>query len=400
MAGLLLAAVAVAALLAGEEPAAGRGAPPVGDGTGGIEAVEVNAVPALVAPVSAAFAPGETGHAYVVEQRGTVQRVPLSGGPATEFLDIRDRVADGSSEQGLLGLAFDPDFAGTGLVYAYYTQEGTGDIVVSEFDASALDANESTHRVVIRIRHRFASNHNGGTLLFGPDGFLYLGTGDGGGAGDPRENAQDRGSLLGKLLRIDPQGAANGDHSSPPGNPYVGRRGRDEIYAVGLRNPYRFTFDSVTGRIAIGDVGQDRTEEVDYETPTGLRNANFGWDRFEGRRRYRDSGGDVADTPKRRHHDRPIHTYGHSRGCAITGGLVVRDEDLDSLYGRYLYADYCEGELRSVVPRLARAEADRLLGVSVGEFGPSAFTENPATGDVYATSLAGTGALLRLDPAP
>jgi glucose/arabinose dehydrogenase len=386
----LTAAAAVTALVLMVAGAAGRGTPPIGDGTGG---VALETVGEFSSPVNVAFAPGEP-NAYVVEQRGTVQVIPNGGAPQT-FLNI-DELTEESGERGLLGLAFHPDYQSNGLVYAYYNDEDNGDVVVSEFEASdPLDADESSRRQVIRIRHRFASNHNGGQLLFGPDGYLYLAPGDGGSAGDPRENAQNKRSLLGKLLRIDPLASGDRPYTTPETNPLKHRTGRDEILARGLRNPFRFSFDGT--RILIGDVGQDRFEEVDYEAPKTLRNANFGWDRWEGFRRYDD--GDTASTPKRKRHDKPIHAYGHGTdgfSCAITGGVVVRDENLESLYGRYLYADFCAGELRSLVPKLGGAEAVRKLGVELN--GATSFVADPATQEVYATSL--DGPIVRLVPAP
>jgi glucose/arabinose dehydrogenase len=384
-----IATVAGALLLVpgAAEDADGRGTP-VGNGEGGVDLVQIDS---FDSPVNVAFAPGQA-HVYVVEQGGTVRVV----GQPDPFLDIRSQT-NPSGEQGLLGLAFHPAFGTNGLVYAYYTHAGTGDIVVSEFETtSPSDADESSRRRVLRIRHRFASNHNGGQLLFGPDGHLYMGTGDGGGGGDPRENAQDKKSLLGKLLRInpaDPPGPR--DYRSPKGNPFKGRKGQDEIYARGLRNPFRFTFDGAN--IAIGDVGQDDFEEVDYESPGSLRNANFGWDRFEGRKRANYPGDNEARRPKRGNHDKPIHVYANGAGggsCAITGGLVVRDPALDNLEGRYLYADFCTGVLRSLIPALSGAQDDKALTTSIE--GPSSFAANPATDEVYVTSL--MGPVYRLEP--
>jgi glucose/arabinose dehydrogenase len=385
-------AIAVGALLivlGSADDAAGRGAPvpPVGDGEGGVNLVNVGNGE-FEAPVNVAFAPQRSDNIYVVEQRGTVQVLVDNVEQPVPFLDIRNRT-NASGEQGLLGLAFHPNFDANGLVYAYYTHAGTNDIVVSEFEtASATDADESSHRQVIRIRHRFASNHNGGQLLFGPDGFLYMATGDGGDAGDPRENAQNKRSLLGKLLRInplDPPGAR--DYRSPQGNPYKGKKGRDEIFARGLRNPFRFSFDTDTKRIAIGDVGQSRFEEVHYEGPKTLRNANFGWDRWEGLKRYQDSADNESQRPKAKHHDKPIHVYGHDQGRAITGGLVVRDPELTSLYGRYLYADFFEPKLRSLIPALGGAQDDKPLGLEFGQ--ATSFTASPFSDEVFVTSLGG-----------
>jgi glucose/arabinose dehydrogenase len=397
VAGAVLAvAVGILLLVLGAaDNAAGRGAPqpPVGNGTGGVNFGDVGDG-TFDEPVNVAFAPGSPANVYVVQQDGTVAVMVENVEQPEPFLDI-ENLTDGTGERGLLGLAFHPAFEENGFVYAYYTDTANGDIIVSEFSATETDADEGSRRQVIRIPHRMASNHNGGQLLFGPGGYLYMGTGDGGDGGDPRENAQDRRSLLGKLLRInplDPPGARA--YTSPGGNPFAGRAGRDEILARGLRNPFRFSFDPVTDRIAIGDVGQSRFEEVDYETRKGLRGANFGWDRWEGFQRYRE--GDEARTPKRKRHDKPIYAYGHGRGCSITGGVVVRDPALTNLYGRYLYADFCQGRLRSLVPKLRGAAGERALNASFAN--PTSFTTSPFNGRVYVTSLRPTDNVQVLGP--
>jgi Glucose / Sorbosone dehydrogenase len=387
--GVLAVAIGALLLVLGTaDDAAGRGAPAIGDGTGGVDFGNVGDG-TFESPVNVAFAPGQPANVYVVEQDGTVEVLVNNVEQADPFLDIRD-LTDGTGERGLLGLAFHPNFAGNGLVYAYYTDQSNGDIVVSEFGtAGPLDADEASRRQVIRIRHRAQPNHNGGQLLFGPDGFLYMGTGDGGDGGDPRENGQDKRSLLGKLLRInpiDPPGPRA--YRNPKGNPYVGRKGKNAIFARGLRNPFRFSFDQMTDRIAIGDVGQNQFEEVDYETPKRLRGANFGWDRWEGFRRFRDSTDNEAKRPKPKHHDKPIHAYSHSQGrCSITGGVVVRDGSLTNLYGRYLYADFCQGRLRSFIPGLGRATDDKPLDDTFAN--PTSFTTSPFDQRVYVTGLGG-----------
>ncbi len=376
---VLTAAIGILLVVLGTAgDAAGRGQP-IGNGEGD---VTLTSIGSFASPVNVAFNPRAPLNVYVVEQDGLV-RVIEDGGPPATFLDVRDQTSE-SGEQGLLGFAFHPD---EDLVYAYYTDSGNGDIVVSEFGATdAANADESSRRQVIRVRHRFAGNHNGGQLLFGPDDLLYVGTGDGGSGGDPREKAQDRGSLLGKLLRInplDPPGAR--DYRTPVGNPFKGRKGKDEILARGLRNPFRFSFDGA--RILIGDVGQDRFEEIDYETPRALRNANFGWDRYEGFKRYRD--GDSAATPKRKQHDKPIHAYGRNAGgglCSVIGGVVVRDPSLTNLYGRYLYADFYAGRLRSFIPKLSEAQDVKYLDQGSAGF-PTSFATDPVTNEIYMTSL-------------
>ena len=320
---------------------------------------------------------------YVVEKAGRV-RVVRKRKLKRPFLDIRGRVLH-SGEQGLLSIAFDPDFRRNRLAYLYYTNNH-GDNVVAEVRARrrGLRARRGTLRTVLLIRHPGQPNHNGGQLAFGPDGLLYVGIGDGGGAEDPDDSAQDRGSLLGKILRIDPHRDGSRRYTVPAGNPFVGKPGRDEIYSLGLRNPYRFSFQRIRGRarILIGDVGQSAFEEIDYESLGFANGANFGWNDFEGFRRT--AFGDPP-VPKQA---KPVLVYRtHSRGrCAVIGGFVVRDRRLRRLRGRYLYGDFCSGELRSFRPRLKGARGDRSLGLRI----PDLSSFGLGRGDrLYATSLAG-----------
>jgi glucose/arabinose dehydrogenase len=381
-------AAAIAALTL---PGAEAGAPASGAGGGGVTSELVE--DGFDSPVYVTTAPGVGGVQYVVEQDGLVQVVVGGVTQPEPFLDLTGRT-NHNGERGLLSLAFDPNYQTNGLVYAYYTNPN-GNIEVDEFATlSDTDADESSRRPVITIPHPGASNHNGGTAVFGPDRRLYLAPGDGGGGGDPRENAQDKRVLLGKMLRINPHRRGGRAYTVPRNNPFVGKRGRNEIYALGLRNPFRFSFDRLTGNVAIGDVGQDRFEEIDYETPKSLRRANFGWDHFEGNQRLRYPGDNEAPRPRR--HQRPILTYGRDRGQVITGGVVVRDETLPTLHGRYLYSDFSTGQLRSLVPRTSGARGDRPLGVSVDN--PSSFWSAP-DGTVYITAW-GSGELLRLVPEP
>ncbi len=369
-----------------------QGAQAVGNGQGEVDLEPVGGT--FDTPVNSAFAPGETDKVYVVEQGGTARAVVGGTTQPDPFLEITD-LTDNSGEQGFLSMAFHPDFQTNGLVYAYYTDEDNGDIVVSEFQTnSEVDADEETEREVIRIRHRFASNHNGGQVVFGPDGYMYLATGDGGSGDDPRENSQDKESLLGKLIRIDPLGADDGDYTVPSDNPFVGKKGDDEIYAVGLRNPFRFNFEPDSGNIMIGDVGQNRFEEVDIETEDSLRKANFGWDRFEGFKRS--NAGDTADSPKKSKHDKPVLVYDHGEGASVIGGVVVRDEDLTNLYGRYLFTDFYTDRFRSFVPQLTKVDDYAELDTEINAI--SSFSEDPATREVYVTSR-GDEALYRLEPA-
>jgi glucose/arabinose dehydrogenase len=337
-------------------------------------------------PVYVTGAPGFPELLFVVEQAGRI--VVLRDGKRLPrpFLDITGTVRSGG-EEGLLSVAFPPDYARSGRFYVYYT-DNAGNIRVDELRRrTPTSAAPNTRRKVIEVPHPVNANHNGGQLQFLGD-LLYFATGDGGSGGDPPNNAQNRDVLLGKLLRIDPRPSGGKPYSVPPSNPFVGRPGRDEIYSYGLRNPFRFSFDTVTAkrpRITIGDVGQNRFEELDYTTVAAASGANFGWDAFEGFSPYREESsgtGDPGGTTK------PIFAYPHSRGgsCTIIGGYVVADRRLGSLRGRYVYADICEGELRGLVPHLTRATGDRKLGLQVES--PSSFGED-LSHRLYVTSLAG-----------
>jgi glucose/arabinose dehydrogenase len=337
------------------------------------------------APVYVAGAPGFPELLFVVEQPGRVV-VLRNGRRAGTFLDLRSRVSY-AGEQGLLSIAFPPDYRSSGRFYVYYT-DNRGAIAVDEFKRrGATRAASGSRRPVISIPHPTFTNHNGGQLQF-LGKLLFLGTGDGGSGGDPSNNAQNPDSLLGKLLRIDPRASGGRPYTIPSGNPFVGRPGRDEIYSIGLRNPFRFSFDAVTSsqpRIAIGDVGQENVEELDYTPVAAAAGANFGWDALEGSGPY---AGSNNGTPDPGNTEKPIFTYRHSRGdsCTIIGGYVVRDRSLRSLYRRYVYADLCEGELRSLSPHLKRASGERKLGLSVTS--PSSFGED-SHGRLYVTSLEG-----------
>jgi glucose/arabinose dehydrogenase len=323
--------------------------------------VRLHKVGSFDSPIDVVAAPGVGRTIYVVERRGKV--IAVGGRHRRTFLRITGRTTT-DGERGLLSIAFSPSFQRDGLVYAYYTNL-KGNIEVDSFRASAHRAHPGSRRKVIVVPHPGESNHNGGQVQFGADGYLYLATGDGGGAGDQPGNAQNPRKLLGKLLRIAPQRHGK-RYRVPRSNPLVGRRGRDEIFALGLRNPFRFSFDR--GRWIAGDVGQGQTEEIDYETHRSLRGANFGWNRFEGDHVY-DSGTRL----RAGHYEPPVHTYPHGPGCAVIGGYVVRDQRLDGLRGRYVYADLCTGALRSLVPRRRRGRHDRALGLHVSD--PNSFGE-------------------------
>jgi glucose/arabinose dehydrogenase len=321
---------------------------------------------------------------YVVEREGTVRIVRDSAVVSKPALDISDQVGSEGEEQGLLSIAFPPDFQSSRLVYAYYTGTDEDQHVAAYTVADDGSFDPGSEREVLHMDD-FASNHNGGLLLFGPDGYLYIGTGDGGIADDPERNGQDLGSLLGKLLRIDP--AKGAPYSVPPDNPFVNRPGaRPEIYSYGLRNPWRFSFDSATAALSIGDVGQDTMEEIDYVPKGEGKGANFGWSAFEGTDRF--NSDQTAPNAVA-----PILTYGRDEGCSVTGGYVVRDRSLPALLGRYVYGDYCAGELRSFEPAIPQARDDRSLDLNVPSL--SSFGEDNE-GHVYAVSL--DGPVYRLVP--
>jgi glucose/arabinose dehydrogenase len=323
----------------------------------------------------------------VVEKFGTVRVVSKGRRRKQPFLNIRGKVgATQLNERGLLSIAFAPDYASSGLVYAFYTNQG-GNLVISEFKRGGNDlvADSGSERVLLDIPHPGASNHNGGQVQFGPDGMLYVATGDGGGAGDPDDSAQDLNSLLGKILRIDPRPSATQPYSIPPDNPFASGGGKPEIYSIGLRNPYRFSFDLTNSgdpRIAIGDVGQSRFEEIDYENVAGARGANFGWNDFEGFEGF--SG---ANAPSPASDEKPILAYRTtSKSCAVIGGYVGRGSAPGPISGRYLFGDFCNGKLRTLVPDLGRARRVRSLGVTVPAL--TSFGE-AANGSLYAASLDG-----------
>jgi len=346
-------------------------------------------------PTYVTGAPGYPKLLFVVEQPGTVETMRAGRKLAHPFLDIRDLVGYDGGERGLLSIAFPPDYRSSGRLYAYYTDDA-GNIRVDEFRRrGATRAARGSRRTVIEIPHPFNSNHNGGQLQF-LGNLLYLGTGDGGSAGDPPNNAQNKESLLGKLLRIDPRPSGSRPYSVPADNPFVGRPGRDEIYSYGLRNPFRFSFDTVTApqlRIAIADVGQNRFEELDYTTVAAAGGANFGWDALEGFAPYTEEN---SGTPDPGGTTKPILAYSHSRdggSCAIIGGYVVRDRRLPSLRGRYLYSDYCSGQLHSLVPHLHGAGKDRQVGIEVPS--PTSFGEDDR-GRIYVCSQ--EGGVYRLVP--
>jgi len=328
-------------------------------------------------PVEIKAAPGFPRLMFVVEQGGRVMVMRRGRKLARPFLDIRGKVDYDGGERGLLSVAFPPDYRRSKRFYVYYT-DTRGDIRVVEYRRrSAVRARRNAARPVIRIPHPGASNHNGGSLQF-LGRYLYFGTGDGGGSGDAAGNAQSLRSLLGKLIRIDPRRRGRRPYTSPASNPFVGRPGRDEIFAYGFRNPYRWNFDR-TGRrvrIAIGDVGQDRFEEINFLNLRRARGANFGWNRWEGFEPFDGGGGRTI---------KPSLVLGHPPNCSVIGGLVVRDRALPALRGRYVFTDFCAGKVLSFKPNLGRTGYRRTgLGIDrVTSFGES------LGGALFVTTLPG-----------
>jgi glucose/arabinose dehydrogenase len=352
--------------------------PSTGDGAGGVRLEKLGD---FDQPLYVTQPPGDRHHLFVVEQTGRVEVLTDGTRETRPFLDLSDEVSC-CGEQGLLSIAFAPDYRRSGLVYADYTDRA-GDTRVVEYRRSSSDpltVDPGSARVVLRVGQPF-TNHNGGLLMFGPDRFLYIGLGDGGSEGDPDRLGQDLGTLLGKILRIDPHPSGGHPYSVPASNPFVHRPGaRPEIYSYGFRNPWRFSFDRRTGALAIGDVGGSQWEEIDLVPRGAASGANFGWSAFEGFARFNDDQTAPNAIP-------PVLAYSHAEGCSVTAGYVVRDHSLASLYGRYLYGDFCSGDLRSfpAVPG-RRAEDDRPLGLNVPSL--SSFGEDNA-GRIYATSLEG-----------
>ncbi len=346
--------------------------------------VRLRTVARFTSPLYVTGAPGDTRRLFVVEQAGRVMIVRGGRKLATPFLDIRSLVTAGG-EQGLLSIAFPKDYAKTGRFYVYYTDKAAKQRVVEYRRSSADRADRSSARLVLRMDDP-EGNHNGGNMHFGPDGLLYIATGDGGGAGDQhgtRGNAQNLGSLLGKLLRIDPRRSGSRAYRVPTSNPFVGRSGaKGEIYSYGLRNPWRFSFDRSTGDIAIGDVGQGEIEEVDFMKKNGAAGANFGWRPFEGSRRFTEG----EDAPG---HVKPVIEHSHGAGwCSITGGYVVRDRNLPALRGKYVYGDFCLGRIYAAELKTAGTATRPVGGLPTVE-NLASFGED-TSGRIYVVSLSGT----------
>jgi glucose/arabinose dehydrogenase len=354
--------------------------------------IELTPIAEVRAPVAMAPRPA-TNDLFVIEQAGRVRRITIDRSeeePTYDLqtdaaLDISDQT-DAQGEKGLLGIAFAPDGS---RVYLDYT-DVDGDTHIVEYRMAGDDIDADSRRELLRIEQPFA-NHNGGQLAFGPDGFLYIGMGDGGGQGDPDQRGQDTNDLLGKILRIDPsQPSGDKAYGIPAGNPFATGGGAPEIWSYGLRNPWRFSFDQATEDLWVADVGQNEIEEIDWLPATNDgagRGANLGWSLKEGDEAFRggDAPADVVD---------PVFEYSHDGGnCSVTGGYVYRGRAIPALVGAYLFGDYCAADIRGLVLQDGAVVDEQELGVSVASRSLSSFGQD-LEGEVYVLSTDGTVYLL------
>ncbi len=348
-----------------------------------VPAVELFEIGQFDRPVEVAIRPADR-RLFIVQQTGQV--VAVDDESSEVVLDVSDLVSDGG-EQGLLGLAFHPSEE---LAYVNYTDR-SGDTIVAEYAvdpaSGVLDA--ATAREVFRVEQPFA-NHNGGKVAFGPDGMLYVGLGDGGSADDPNRSGLVLTTPLGKILRIDPAATEGEAYTVPADNPFVGVDGADpRIWSLGLRNPWRFSFDAVTGDLWIADVGQNEFEEINRAPAAGGvdagRGLSFGWSAFEGNERFNDDQSDAG-------HTAPVYVYSHDDGgCSVSGGAVARESTVPDLNGWYVFGDYCSGEIWALDPA---ASPDDPRVVAIGSLPALAAISIGPDGDVYAISNGGTIARL------
>jgi glucose/arabinose dehydrogenase len=344
----------------------------------------------LSSPVDLQAVDDNSGRLFVVEQAGTIRILQAGTLLARPFLDIRSRV-NFAGEMGLLGLALHPGFAQNQRFYVNYVRRlGTGQIqsVIAEYRVSAADANQAdpaSERILLTVNQPF-TNHKGGQLAFGPDGFLYIGLGDGGGEGDPSGNAQNLQTVLGKMLRIDVDRSTGAlPYGIPADNPFVGGAGLPEIWAYGLRNPFRFSFDVPTGRLFAGDAGQDLFEEVDLLQ----RGGNFGWNIMEGLHCFKPAiGCNMSGLVL------PIAEYTHAEGAAVIGGFVYRGSAIPALVGSYVFGDFGSG----TIWRLTQDASGAWQRVTLFSGGPniSSFGRD-AAGELYVMDY-GAGAILKVSP--
>jgi glucose/arabinose dehydrogenase len=360
------------------------GGPPASAATSWPGVVLAPVVQGLAAPVAIANAGDGSNRLFVAEQAGRVRLIKEGVLQPAPFLDISAKVSC-CGERGLLGLAFPPGYAAKGHFYLFYT-DLTGAITLARYQVGANPdlADPASEQVLLSVDHPRV-NHNGGQLAFGPaDGFLYVGIGDGGGGGDPDGNGQNTGTLLGKILRLDVESGAT-PYAIPLDNPFASGGGRPEIWAYGLRNPWRFSFDRQTHDLYIGDVGQSLWEEVDYQVAGAAGGANYGWNIMEGMHCYNATSCDQTGLTL------PVTEYDHSLGCAIIGGFVYRGSAQPALSGLYLYADECQGRVWGLQQSGGIWESRQLIQAAVN---PSSFGEDEA-GELYLADYS-AGALYRV----
>jgi len=377
--------VCALAACAGNPP----GGPPLPGETGTLELQPVAS--GLSSPLYLT-APAGDPRLFIVEQAGRIRIVESGQLLAQAFLDIRDRVASGG-EEGLLGLAFHPNYAGNGYFYVDYTHlnnaRDTLYTLIERYSVSPApdSADSASHKLILRIVQPY-TNHNGGLVMFGPDGMLYIGMGDGGSGGDPESRAQNPDSLLGKLLRID---VDHGDpYAIPASNPFAAGGGAPEIWALGLRNPWRYAFDRTPGLLYIADVGQNLWEEVSV-APAGQGGLNYGWRIMEGLHCFNATSCSSTGLVQ------PVVEYGHANGCSLTGGFVYRGTRAPSLVGQYFYSDYCSGWMRSFAYANGAVTGQTTWSLNVSLGNVLSFGEDSA-GELYV--LSGGGSVYRIAPAP
>lgn len=369
-----------------------------GDPPADLEAVQL--ATGLSRPVAVRHAGDGSDRVFIIEKVGRIRIFDTSTDTlvSAPFLDITGAVDSGGNEQGLLGLAFHPDYSSNGFFYVNYTQDpGAGDdrTRIERYTVSADPnvANVGSALTLLEIEQD-AGNHNGGDIHFGPDGFLYIGMGDGGGAGDTPNNSQTRLELLGKMLRIDVNGATTegpehlgaetcglvGNYDIPASNPFFGADGTcDEIWAIGVRNPFRFSFDRATGDMFIGDVGQGAIEEIDFQPASSTGGENWGWRCYEGNNTFNTTGCLPIEN-----YDFPILQYGHGGGnCSVTGGYRYRGS-ISGFVGTYVYADYCSGDVWFADNDTGSWVAAIWAGSTIPAFGITSFGEDES-GELYVT---------------
>lgn len=316
---------------------------------------------------------------YILEQDGVIRMIENGSLQNEPFLDIKNKLTSRASEQGLLGIALDPNYATNGIFYLNYSDPG-GDTVIARYVANEdrKSADPDSEQIILTYKQPY-SNHNGGNLVFGPDGLLYIGLGDGGSGGDPEMRAQNPDTLLGKMLRIVVQNQEL--YAIPSDNPYQGGGGRAEIWAIGLRNPWRYSFDRLTGDLWIADVGQGIWEEINFTPANPKPGLNYGWNYREGTHTFKGEAPESTDLID------PIYEYDHSMGCSVTGGYVYRGEELPEWFGVYVFADFCTGKVWGLLPGDEGNWISSELfstGVNISSFGEDVF------GEIYMISHNGT----------